>query len=159
MSTEAQHFRELRTWAKRHQPHFERGPGHGLGCPHRYLRASGDVLPTSARAACEALIDPASADSELAAVWLHIVPTGGFILPCQPVLEWGPSTGGPGERLEELVLAVAVDGPDGATHLLSGSPRREPEQAGHRLTVHSDSWYWVSPVLGPERISLVWIMR
>lgn len=158
MSTEARSDRELRALVERHRPRFERGPGGGLeGCSHGYLRASWHALSTSDRAACEASAGLASADAKLVAGWLHIVPTGGFILPCQPALEWGPREQGPYARVEELVLAV--DEADGATVLLGGAPRRDLEHAGHRLTVHTDGWYWVSPVMGRDRISLVWLVR
>jgi hypothetical protein len=158
VSTETQRCRDLRALVERHRSRFERAPGGGLGgCPHGYLRASWHALPTPDRAACEALAGLGAVEAKLVAGWLHIVPTGGFILPCQPVLEWGPSEQDPCARIEELVLDVDVA--DGATLHFVGSPRRDPEHEGHRLTVHADGWYWVSPVVGRDRISLVWWVR
>lgn len=158
MSTEARDCQDVLARVERHRPRFERGPGGGLGgCSHCYLRASWHALPTPDRAACEALAGLASADARLVAGWLHIIPTGGFILPCQPALEWGPTEQAPCARVEELVLAV--DDADGATLHFGGSPQRDLERVGHRLTVHADGWYWVSPVLGRDRISLIWLVR
>ena len=157
MSTEAPRGRDLLAQVELHRSRFEHAPGGGLsGCAHRFLRMRWSALPTSDARACVAMAGSASTHRELVAGWLHVVPTGGYILPCQPAREWGPPEQ-PSARMEELVLAVDVA--DGATLHFGGAPHRDPEHEGRRITVHGDAWYWVSPVVGRDRISLVWWVR
>jgi hypothetical protein len=126
------------------------------GLPHRYLRLDWAAFPLSLRTGCNAAVDELSDELRIAA-WLHVVPTGGFILPIRPAVAWAPQ--GLREKIafEELVLS---DGPgDGATVVRGQQAIWSDDFPGGRLRCGIDTWYWVRPVLGADRISLAWLTR
>jgi hypothetical protein len=149
--------RELLSWAKADRSRLSRGPGSGLeGLPHHYLRLDWHAFPFSLQSACSVAVDGLSDRSRIVA-WLHIVPTGGFVLPIQPAVAWGPKGLIKRVAFEELVLS---DGPgDGATVMRGQRAVRIDDASGERVLCHIDDWYWVRPVLGADRVSLAWLAR
>lgn len=148
---------DLRTLVARHTHAFQRGPGHGLGGhPHCFQRAPWSALPEPLRAACESAVGSRPAPRECLHTWLQVVPTGGYILPCRPLEQWCHGQVPATELHEQLLCAGPADG---ATIFRERSPHRHRESEGLRLRLGVDDWYWVSPVLGAERLSLVWVLR
>jgi hypothetical protein len=147
--------RKLLSWIANAGSKLHRGPGSGLeGLPHHYFRLDWEALSVPLRSACRAAVDGLSDQSRIAA-WLHIVPTGGFILPTRPALAWAPESLPDPVIFEELVL---TDGRgDGATVMRGQQAVRIDDVFGARVLCQTNDWYWVRPVLGAERVSLAWL--
>lgn len=147
--------RELLSRVEDNGSGLQRGPGSGLGgLPHHYFRLDWEAFSLPLRRACSAAVDGLSDQSRIAA-WLHIIPTGGFILPIRPALAWAPKSLRTRVAFEEFVLS---DGPgDGATVMRGQQAVRIDDVSGGRVLCQIHEWYWVRPVLGADRVSLAWL--
>ena len=135
---------------------LQRGPGSGLeGLPHRYFRLDWEALPEPLRTACSVAVGGPADQSRIAA-WLHVVPTGGFILPIQPALAWAPKSLHTPVAFEEFLLSGGLG--DGATVVRGQQAVRIEDVCGGRVRCQINDWYWVRPVLGADRVSLAWLV-